>query len=345
MMMAMQRWERVLVTGAAGFLGSHLCERLLQQGCAVVGIDNFDPFYDRRIKEWNVQQVRRVGNFAFFEGDIRNAHFLERVFQTFRPQVVVHLAAKAGVRPSLLDPQAYYDVNVMGTLRLLEVMRAQKVTALVFASSSSVYGNRNTVPFRETDPVDHPVSPYAATKKAGELLCYTYHHLYGFAVSCLRFFTVYGPRQRPEMAIHKFTRHIDIGKPVTLYGDGTSRRDYTYVDDIIQGILLAMEHLDGYEIFNLGEAHTIPLLEVVRTIERHLGKEAQIQWQPFQPGDVYQTYADISKAQQQLGYRPTTDFDTGIQRFCQWYRWAKQQGFFVPEYGERAVIEKEQRGE
>ncbi len=323
--MAGSRWERVLVTGAAGFLGSHLSEQLLRAGCTVIGIDNFDPFYPRPIKEANITALRESERFLFFEGDLRDQGFLEKVFLSAKPQIVVHLAAKAGVRPSLRQPEAYYQTNVIGTLRLLEVMRQQNVPYLVFASSSSVYGNRNTVPFRETDPVDHPVSPYAATKKAGELLCYTYHHLYDFSVSCLRFFTVYGPRQRPEMAIHKFTRLIDLGMPVTLYGDGSSRRDYTYVDDVVAGILLAMEHLNGYEIFNLGESQTISLLEVVRTIERHLGKRAKIEWQPFQPGDVYQTYADISKAQRQLGYRPTTDFDTGIQRFCQWYQQAKAQ--------------------
>lgn len=314
------KWQRVCITGVAGFIGSHLGERLAAAGSTVIGVDNFDPFYPRALKEWNLTSLKQHPNFTFYEGDIRDAEFLAHVLQEAQPEIVVHLAAKAGVYPSLLQPMEYYDVNVKGLLSLLECMRKVNLKHLIFASSSSVYGNTDNIPFTESDCVQKPVSPYAATKRAGELLCYTYHHLYQFQVYCLRFFTVYGPRQRPEMAIHKFIRAIDLGQPVTLYGDGTSKRDFTYIDDIIDGIISAMNTLEGFDVFNLGESRTVALIDVVRTIERYLGKKAQVEWKPFRQGDVYQTYADIQHARERFGYAPKVSFEEGIQMFCQWYK-------------------------
>ncbi|MDH4070570.1 MAG: GDP-mannose 4,6-dehydratase, partial [Ignavibacteria bacterium] len=232
----------------------------------------------------------------------------------------IHLAARAGVRPSLLQPELYYDVNVMGTVRLLETMRRNSVTRMLFASSSSVYGNNPKTPFSESDNVDMPVSPYAATKKAGELLCHTFHHLYRFDIFCLRFFTVYGPRQRPEMAIHKFAREIMEGKPITMYGDGTSRRDYTYIDDIIDGITGCFSSLKGYEVLNLGESQTITLADLIATLEEAIGKKADLRQEPMQPGDVVTTFADIEKARRLVGYNPRWPVDKGIARFVAWLR-------------------------
>ncbi len=310
----------VLVTGAAGFIGSHLCEALVGQGKRVVGYDNFDPFYDRAIKERNLSRLMTHEGFTLVEGDIRDRDKLSHTFRDFGVTRTVHLAALAGVRPSIAEPYRYQEVNVGGTSAILECVRDFGINHVVFASSSSVYGENDKVPFAEADRVDHPISPYAATKKAGELICHTYHHLYDFPVTCLRFFTVYGPRQRPDLAIAKFTRLIDTGVPIPFFGDGTTRRDYTYIDDIIQGVVGALEHPAGYAIYNLGESQTTTLVELVRAIETALGKEAIIDRQPSQPGDVPITYADIALAKSELGYNPHTKIAEGIPKYVEWYR-------------------------
>ncbi len=308
----------ILVTGGAGFIGSHVIDRLLDAHHHVLCLDNFDQYYDPKIKRANLSSALRRSGFALVEGDVRDPDILARCFSRFPVDLVIHLAARAGVRPSLLQPDLYYDVNVTGSLRLLEAMRAQRVKKLLFASSSSVYGNNEKIPFSETDSVDMPISPYAASKKAGELLCHTYRHLYGFDIFCLRLFTVYGPRQRPEMAIHQFVRKIINGEPIVLFGDGSSRRDYTYIDDVVDGFLSALDRLQGYEIINLGESRTISLSDLIKLIERFVGKNAAIRWQPAQPGDVVVTYADISKAKKILGYSPRCTLEYGVQRFIEW---------------------------
>jgi len=309
----------ILVTGGAGFIGSHLTERLLADGCEVVCLDNFNDYYDPAIKKANIRTALANANCTLVEGDILDAGLLGSLFAAHDFKLIVHLAARAGVRPSLADPILYEQVNCEGTLNLLERARRGDVDNFVFGSSSSVYGINSKVPFSEADPINQPISPYAATKRAGELLCYTYHHLYGLPVTCLRFFTVYGPRQRPDMAIHKFTKLIDAGEEITLFGDGKSRRDYTYVDDILDGVTRAMDKPAGYKIYNLGESRTIELLDLIRLIESALGKEAEINWQPNQPGDVPITYADIALAKRDLGYDPKTRIEEGIPRFIEWY--------------------------
>jgi len=310
----------VFVTGAAGFIGSHVAEALLARGDRVCGLDNFDPFYDRRIKERNLATLSARQSFSFLEGDIRDASALARWGEGIPPDALIHLAAKAGVRPSVADPVGYADVNVHGTIRMLEWARERQVPKVLFASSSSVYGGNTKVPFSEDDFVDHPVSPYAATKKAGELLCHTYCHLYGMNVAALRFFTVYGPSQRPEMAVHKFTRRILDGKEIDLYGDGSSRRDYTYIDDIVSGVLGALNAPPGYRVYNLGESATISLADLVALIEGACGKAAVRRFQPRQPGDVPVTYADISRAREEIGYDPRTPIERGVALFVDWYR-------------------------
>lgn len=314
----------ILVTGGAGFIGSHVVEKLLHDGDRVVCIDNFDTFYDPAIKRANVSPHLSNARFHLVEGDIRDERTLESAFRIAPVDLVVHLAARAGVRPSLLQPELYYDVNVTGTLRLLEAMRKHQVTKMLFASSSSVYGNNQKVPFAESDPVDHPISPYAASKKAGELLCHTYHHLYGFDIFCLRYFTVYGPRQRPEMAIQQFIHKILNGEPITLFGDGTSRRDYTYIDDILDGVFRSLSHLRGYEILNLGESRTTSLRVLIELIERLVGKKAVVQWLPMQPGDVLVTYADITKARSLIGYQPCVPLEEGLVQQITWYRTTRE---------------------
>jgi UDP-glucuronate 4-epimerase len=314
---------KILLTGAAGFIGSHFAETLLREGHEVISIDNLNPFYDPAIKERNLREIKkRFGSeqFTDLRGDIRNTDFIHDVFKTYHPEEVVHLAAMAGVRPSIADPVTYQEVNIRGTMNLLEAMKKYEVSRMIFASSSSVYGNNPEVPFAEDDFVDHPISPYAATKKAGELICYTYHHLYQFTVVALRFFTVYGPRQRPEMAIHKFTRLIDEGHPVPMFGDGTSKRDYTYIDDIIYGMKKVRKIDSGFHLYNLGESHTTALIDLIHLIEKTLGKQANIQRLPLQPGDVNITYADISRARRELGYDPHTTMEEGIRKFVEWYR-------------------------
>lgn len=312
----------ILVTGGAGFIGSHLVERLLAAE-EVVCIDEFNDFYDPAIKRSNLQNALENPRFYLREGDIRDLCFLDAVFGEFAVTEVVHLAARAGVRPSLQDPLLYEDVNGRGTLNLLELCRKHQVGRFIFGGSSSVYGINNKIPFSEDDEISKPVSPYAATKRANELMCYTYHHLYGIQVTVLRFFTVYGPRQRPEMAIHKFTRLVDEGLEVPLYGDGSSRRDYTYVDDIIHGVMAARASVFPYEIFNLGESRTTELRELVALIEKALGKKARIKYLPDQPGDVPVTYADISKARKVLGYNPQISVEEGIPLFVEWYQGMK----------------------
>jgi UDP-glucuronate 4-epimerase len=316
----------VLVTGGAGFIGSHLCRRLLDQGHRVVAVDNFDPFYDPAVKRRTAATLES-GGFTLVEHDIRDLAGLEAAIRAAgvdRVDAVVHLAARAGVRPSIADPLLYSQVNLDGTVAMLELTRRLGAERFVFGSSSSVYGNNEKVPFSEDDPVNHPISPYAATKRAGELLCHTYAHLYGLSVACLRFFTVYGPRQRPDLAIHKFARLMAEGAPIPLFGDGSTRRDYTYVDDILQGIEGAIEytgaHPGTFEIFNLGESDTVPLHRLVELLATALEVEPRIERLPAQPGDVERTFADISKARRLLGYRPVTRIDEGIPRFVEWFR-------------------------
>ena len=310
----------ILVTGAAGFIGSNVSEHLIAQNHKVIGIDNFDDFYPRKIKNSNLEQLLSDNNFTFYESDIRDKDALNSIFSSNQIDVVIHLAAKAGVRPSIDSISEYYDVNVNGTVNLLESMKAHGVVKMLYASSSSIYGNNSKVPFSEEDRVDNPISPYASTKKSGELLCHVYCHLYKFDITCLRFFTVFGPRQRPDLAIHKFTRLIDEGLVLPFYGDGTTSRDYTYIDDIVNGIDCALNALDGYRIYNLGESRVISLKNLVETIEKILDKKAVLEFLPLQPGDVNTTYADISKARLEIGYEPKTDIETGIEKFINWYK-------------------------
>ena len=310
----------ILVTGAAGFIGSHVCEHFIKLGHNIIGIDNFDNFYPVPFKKQNLFQLNQSKQFQFHKADIRDGIALNEIFSSQNVDVVIHLAAKAGVRPSIESITDYYDVNVNGSVSLLESMRKNGIKKMLFASSSSIYGNNSKVPFSETDSVDNPISPYASTKKSGELLCHVYHHLYNFDISCLRFFTVFGPRQRPDLAIHKFTRLIDEGRPIPFYGDGSTSRDYTYIDDIVDGINCAINHLNGYQLFNLGESNVITLNQLVNTIESTLNKKAILNKQPMQPGDVTKTYADISKAKSEIGYHPKFDFETGISEFVKWYK-------------------------
>jgi len=317
---------KIIVTGGAGFIGSHLCDALLRDGHEVTALDNFDGFYDPAVKLQNIAEAHEHPRFTLIEGDIRDADAVGEAIERRGADAVVHLAARAGVRPSIEQPILYQDVNVRGTLVVLEACRRVPNCRFVFASSSSVYGNNTKVPFAETDPVDDPISPYAATKKAGELVCHTYHHLYGIPMTCLRFFTVYGPRQRPDLAIHKFTRRIEAGEPVPIYGDGTTQRDYTYIGDAIAGIHGAIERDAGFGIYNLGEAVPVTLNELVAAIERALGTTARREHRPMQPGDVVQTYADISAARRDLGYSPSTDLATGLAKFVEWFRRARARG-------------------
>ncbi len=310
----------ILVTGGAGFIGSHLVEELLAQGHEVVALDNFDTFYDPEVKRRNVEPFLSRPGFALVDGDIRDAKVVDGVFASHPVGVVVHLAARAGVRPSIQQPLLYTDVNVNGTVVLLEACRKHRIGKFIFGSSSSVYGNSLKAPFSEKDDVLMPISPYAATKKAGELLCATYHALYRLNVHCLRFFTVYGPRQRPEMAIHKFTRLIDRGIPLARFGDGSTRRDYTYITDIVAGVVRSIERVQGYEVINLGGAQTTTLGDLIAMIEQQLGKKALIEESQEQPGDVQATWADVAKAKRLLGYEPKVPIKEGIARFVAWYR-------------------------
>lgn len=314
--------NNILVTGGAGFIGSHLCERFLNDGVRVICLDNFDNFYDPNIKIKNVEGMAKKfpNQFELVTGDIRNPDHLKGIFQKNQVDSVVHLAARAGVRPSIDEPLLYQDVNIRGTIVLLEACKATEIKNFVFASSSSVYGENQRVPFTEEDLDIQPISPYGATKRAGELLCYSYHHLYGMNIACLRIFTAYGPRQRPEMAIHKFTRLIDRSEKIPIYGDGSSRRDYTYIDDLIEGILGVIRHHRGFEVYNLGESQTTSLFELIKLIEGAFGEKANIEMLTTQPGDVSITYADITKATRVLGYQPKVKMEEGIRRFVEWYK-------------------------
>jgi len=311
---------RFLVTGGAGFIGSHLSEKLTGEGHYVVCLDNFNDYYDPEIKYRNIESLRLLPNFELVEGDILNSSLVEELFCEKKFETVVHLAARAGVRPSIQEPLLYEKVNIEGTMNLLRAAVNAEVKKFVMASSSSVYGKNKKVPFSEADSVDNPISPYAATKKACELIGYTYHHLYGLPVSCLRFFTVYGPRQRPDMAIHKFTRCIAENKAIPLFGDGKSRRDYTYITDIIDGITRAVDNCQSYHIYNLGESRTIELRPLIALLEKELGRKAILDYQDNQPGDVPITYADITKAGVELGYNPTVNIEQGVKLFVEWYK-------------------------
>lgn len=312
---------RILVTGAAGFIGSHCCRALLEAGHGVVGFDNFDPFYDRELKEQGLAELREHAEFAFIEGDIRDAGAVDRALADVG--LVLHLAARAGVRPSIEDPALYTSINVDGTVTLLERCQARGLRKLIFGSSSSVYGDATPVPFREAAPAVDPISPYAATKRAGELMCRVYGHLYGFRIASLRFFTVYGPRQRPDLAIHRFTRRIAQGEPIQQYGDGSTERDYTHVDDTVRGVLGAVRWIEdeepAYDVFNLGESQTVRLDRLIALIAEALGTDPLIDRLPMQPGDVRRTCADIGKARRVLGYDPQVSIEEGIPRFVRWY--------------------------
>jgi UDP-glucuronate 4-epimerase len=331
-----------LITGGAGFIGAHVAERLLNDGARVWVVDDFNDYYDPALKEAAVAQLSRHERFGLYRADIRDAHAMACVFQDIGPELaiasqnkqggIIHLAARAGVRPSLKDPQLYFETNVNATLTLAELAKAYRIQRFVFASSSSVYGERGQsqenaafTGFRETDDVSRPISPYAASKIAAEQLLHTYAHLHDLNVVALRFFTVYGPRQRPDLAIHKFTRLIDLGEPIPVFGDGSARRDFTYIDDILQGILAALtfDNFTGpapMEVFNLGESATITVSNLIGLIETALGKKAEIDWYAAHPGDVTLTCANIQKAQRLLGYRPTTPIEQGIEQFVRWYQ-------------------------
>jgi UDP-glucuronate 4-epimerase len=314
--------RNILITGGAGFIGSHLVERLLNEGeWRITVVDDFNDFYAPSIKRENIGPHLAHPDFKLIEADIRDLSALERAFTAAKYDCIVHLAARAGVRPSLTEPRLYVETNINGTMNLLELARTHGVKQFVFGSSSSVYGVNPKVPFGESDPIFNPISPYAATKAAGELICHTYAHLYDMRIVCLRFFTVYGARQRPDLAIHKFAKLISQGKPIPVFGDGTTRRDYTYIDDIIAGVRAAIDYdQTNYEVINLGESRTVELRELIALLEKELGARAQIDRQPAQPGDVPQTFADIAKARRLLNYNPQTQIETGIQRFVEWFR-------------------------
>lgn len=310
----------VLVTGGAGFIGSHVAGRLMNEGHAVSVLDELNDYYSPVLKRKNLEEIGLAGSSRFHLGDICDEELVANVFALEKPDAVIHLAARAGVRPSLENPLLYEHANVRGTITLLEACRRTGVRKFVFASSSSIYGVANRVPFSEEDQTNLPISPYAATKIAGEKLCYTWSHLYGIDVVCLRFFTVYGPRQRPDLAIRKFVEAIDAGRAIPVFGDGSSGRDYTFVDDTVQGIIAALHHQTRYDIFNLGNSSPITLAKLIEVIEQTLGKRAAIHWQPDQPGDVPITYADTAKARRILGYHPQTPIVDGIERFVEWRR-------------------------
>jgi UDP-glucuronate 4-epimerase len=315
----------VLVTGGAGFIGSHLCERLLARGVRVLAVDNFDPFYEESIKRRNLRAIAADPGFRLIERDIRDTDAIVAACEAegSAPDAIVHLAARAGVRPSIEQPVLYSQVNVEGTTSMLEVARRLGTRSFLFGSSSSVYGDSAPVPFREDDVVARPISPYAATKRAGELLCHTYHHLHGISTVCLRFFTVYGPRQRPDLAIHKFARLISSGEPVPMFGDGSTERDYTFVDDIVTGIEGALRigaQPDRFEIVNLGGSQTTSLTRLIELIGAAFGVTPRIEQYPAQPGDVRRTFADVSTAGRLWGYSPAVGIEDGIGRFVEWFR-------------------------
>jgi UDP-glucuronate 4-epimerase len=311
----------ILVTGGAGFIGSHVCERLLHSGHAVWTVDDLTPFYSPAIKQQNVTDIQALGKpFTFLKADLCDAKTLRELFQKVQFDQVIHLAARAGVRPSLDEPELFQQVNVGGTVNILEAARHHGVKKIILASSSSVYGVNKKIPFAESDPVLSAISPYAATKLACEALGHVYHHIYGMDVAVLRFFTVYGPRQRPDLAIHKFAKLISLGKPIPVFGDGSTARDYTYVTDIVDGVMACTERKIGYDIFNLGESQTVTMNHLIELLELALGRKAIIQRLPAQAGDVPLTYADISKSRQHLGYAPKVKIEQGIPLFVEWFK-------------------------
>ena len=312
---------KILITGGAGFIGSHLCEILLKNHHNIICIDNFCDFYDPKIKEQNIKNISLYPNFSLFKINIVDYKSLENIFMKNNIDLVIHFAAMAGVRTSIENPLLYTNVNINGTMNLLELCRIYCIKKFIFASSSSIYGNNDKVPFSEDDIVDNPISPYAATKKAGELLCHTYHILYDISVICLRFFSVYGPRQRPDLAIHKFTNLILENKEIPIYGNGETQRDYTYIDDVLDGILKSIDYVfvgNKYHVFNIGESETVTLAKMVEHLELNLGRKAKKKYLPLQAGDVAKTYADISKSRKILKYNPSTKFEEGIKKFIQW---------------------------
>ena len=312
---------RIVVTGGAGFIGSHLVDRLLRDGREVVVVDDFDPFYPRAMKEANLAAALASPRCRLVEMDVRDAAGADALVQTARPDAIVHLAAKAGVRPSIAEPSLYADVNVIGTVRWLEAAcRIEPRPRFVYASSSSVYGDRATAPFKESDPVDAPVSPYAASKKACELMAHAFHHLHGLPTTGLRFFTAYGPRNRPDLAVASFARLIVRGEPVPMFGDGGTRRDYTYVEDVVDGVVRAIDRCTSHHLYNIGNASPIELRTMIETLGEALGKTPVVKRLPEQPGDVRQTFADVSRASRELGYQPTTPFREGVDRFVAWFR-------------------------
>lgn len=312
--------DKILVTGGAGFIGSHVCDSLLKKGYIVICLDNFNDFYSPERKRKNIKHNLKSKNFFLEIADITDVKKLKSLFVKYKPDKIIHLAARAGVRPSLENPFIYEETNIKGTLNLLELSRLFKIKKFIFGSSSSVYGKNNKIPFSEDDKTDTPISPYAATKKSGELLCYTYSHLYSINIVCLRFFTVYGPRGRPDMAPFLFTKKIIEGEQITLFGDGNSQRDYTYISDIVDGILSALDRDMKFEIFNLGNSKRVKLKELVSTIEKYTNKKAKIITKEMPKGDVQVTYADISKAKKYLGYSPQTDVNKGIKIFVNWFK-------------------------
>lgn len=309
----------ILITGAAGFMGSHLSEAMVRNGHQVIGIDNFDDYYHRTLKEHNISHILQSDAFSLVEGDIRDAKLVDKLISEHQPEVILHWAAKAGVRPSLEKPADYASVNVEGTAAILQAASKRSNTKIIFASSSSVYGAANPLPFVENADISRPISPYAATKVACEALCHSFHHIYGMPIICLRLFTVYGPRQRPDLAINKFARLIADKQPIPLFGDGCSTRDYTYIDDVIDAVCRAVNANFEYEIVNIGNGNPISLANLVAELQKAMGIEATIDWQPEQPGDVPHTHADITRAAELLGWRPRVPITDGLKRFAQWY--------------------------
>ncbi len=309
-----------LVTGGAGFIGSHAAEAFLAEGHRVVSLDNLDPYYDLELKRRNLQQALEHEAYHFVEGDIRDARLVKSLLREEAITHVVHLAAKAGVRPSILDPQGYMSANVEGTLTLLEAVRERRVERFIFGSSSSVYGAASQVPFREDQDISRPISPYAASKVACEAYCYTYHHLFSIPMVVLRFFTVYGPRQRPDLAINKFVRLLSGGEPIPMYGDGTSSRDYTFISDIVAGVIAASDADLDFEIINLGSSSPIKLIDMIHAVGKALNVAPRIEQQPMQPGDVPRTYASVEQAERLLGWRPTTTLEEGLKEFIAWVK-------------------------
>jgi len=329
----------ILITGAAGFIGSHLAEKLLAEGHRIVGLDSFDNFYSPQIKKNNLAIANQNPHYTFIQGDVLDAKTLEKIFRKNHFDWVIHLAAKVGVRSSLDKPLEYANTNINGTLNVLEQARKTEVKNFILASSSSVYGATSQIPFTENDICQEQLSPYGVSKKIAELYCYVFHKVYQINIACLRFFTVYGPRQRPDMAIRQFTKLIETHQTLSLYGSGQSQRDYTYIDDIVKGIMNTIKYHQGFEIYNLGNSQTISLSALVSLLEKSLGKKAKIKKLPMQAGDLPRTWADISKAQKLLHYQPKTDIKEGIKKFIQWYRKAKS----MPRTKAKLLVRGEKR--